>query len=69
MNDLPEWERVCGHNYDWTERLPVPGGWLYRNVFGIDTPDGRSTEWRVSVIFVAQPAAVFSPTSQTVNEQ
>jgi hypothetical protein len=52
MSPKPDWETVCSHQTedggyeymtDWTERLKVPGGWLYRSVRsplpGAEEPD------------------------------
>lgn len=33
MSDASKWEFVSGGTHDDTERLLVPGGWLYRNAY------------------------------------
>lgn len=48
-NGKHSWERVEGDAYVRTERLRVPGGWLYRNVRG---------EFTKAMTFVPVPQAV-----------
>ena len=30
-DEQPKWEKVCGDRDEYTQRLSVPGGWLYRH--------------------------------------
>ena len=54
----PDWEHVFGIDYDLTERMPVPGGWLYRNIKGVDGHNVGDTDWFVTTAFVPlQPPA------------
>jgi hypothetical protein len=55
--DEDTWEDVCSpHVGDYTERLAVPGGWLYRTVLHahLDDPDGRIAA--VAMVFVPAKA-------------
>ena len=54
------WETVAGHTWvDWndaTQRLRVPGGWLYRNVIIVNSTKFRSKQLTVqSMTFVPTP--------------
>lgn len=50
MTDKPKWECVATEEHDWTERLAVHGGWLYRNRVAV------CGNYAVSMVFVADPA-------------
>jgi hypothetical protein len=55
------WERVQlsmdGADFDYTSRLRVPGGWLYRNTFAMSDA-GEITGPFVNVTFVPMPEVV-----------
>lgn len=46
------WEIIDPDPYDFTSRLRVPSGWLYRNVFLVENPATREDSWFTNIVFV-----------------
>lgn len=57
-SSAPVWEEVTRRDYDYTDRLVVPGGWLYRNYKGFDVYSRpHDTDWTCTMTFVPTAAA------------
>ena len=57
----PKWEHVTGdRGYTWTERLKVPGGWLYRTThqYAVESKHFPDTACVMNTTFVAEPTNV-----------
>lgn len=52
----PGWESVYHAKMgdDWTERMRVPGGWLYRNSLMIEGAGELSPSWHVNIVLVTE---------------
>jgi hypothetical protein len=50
------WETVYDEPYDKMDRLPVPGGWIYRNKVVIDSRAQVQSQWvwNISICYVAE---------------
>ena len=46
-----KWTQVEGEEFSWTEKMEVPGGWIYRT--GLTTEDGGNIA--VAMVFVPDP--------------
>ena len=51
-DEQPKWEKVCGDRDEYTQRLSVPGGWLYRHRNLVQEGTPRLPD---SMVFVPRP--------------
>lgn len=53
---MSDWERVTGTRWEETDRLPAPGGWVYRSKsYGLAADDGDPLIVAVAMTFVPVP--------------
>jgi len=50
---VSEWELITNKDGDWTDRMAVPGGWLYRNTLRDDAQEHNPM--LVTMVFVPGP--------------